>query len=44
MAYRTDAILTGLKQKSNPNVAQTAFIRGKYVTIMGQPIKKSRMT
>ncbi len=33
--------LTGLKQKSSPNIAKTGFIRSKQVTIEGQLFKKS---
>jgi hypothetical protein len=33
--------LTGLKQKSSPNKAQTRFISCKYVAIMVKPLDKT---
>ena len=32
----------GLRQKLSPNKAQTSFISSKYVTVKGQPVKKSK--
>ncbi|NEO81475.1 hypothetical protein [Moorena sp. SIO4G3] len=34
-------LLLGLKQKSTPNKALTRFIKGKYVSVLGQPIKET---
>jgi hypothetical protein len=34
-------LLTGLRQKLSPNKAQTSFMSSKYVTVEGQPVKKS---
>jgi putative transposase len=40
--YHTQAKrLMGLRQNLSPNKSQTGFISSKYVTIEGQPIKKS---
>ncbi|WGV29126.1 hypothetical protein [Halotia branconii] len=33
--------LSGLKEKSSPNKAETGFMSGKYVTINSQPLNKS---
>jgi hypothetical protein len=34
-------LLTGLEQNSSPNIAQTCYVCGKYVTILLEPTDKS---
>ena len=34
-------LLVGLTQLLSPNIAQTLCVRGKYVTVISQPIKKT---
>ena len=34
-------VIVGLTQLLSPNIAQTLSVRGKYVTIISQPIKKT---
>ena len=34
--------IVGLEQSSSPNISQTRFIQGKYVSIMTQPVKETK--